>query len=203
MATTLPQPPGLNPSHYNAIFACGGIGEKAAHYWASRLVKVNSPDFDVIKQDLLIEILEQLPKFNPSRASLKTFINRVALYKVRKIRAHRNGGHRVASLDSKLSGRDDGRSITLGETLSEDADRRRDRNLAPDELSSLGLDLEGTIASLKPEHRDLCERLKTDTVTEIARESKASRGTLYEAIKQIRAAFERAGLSAYLPDHAG
>jgi RNA polymerase sigma-70 factor, ECF subfamily len=203
LATILSQPPGLNPSHYDAIFADGGIGERTAHHEASKLVKVNSPDFDVIKQDLLIEILEQLPKFNPSRASLKTFIGHVVHYKVCKIRAHRNDCHRVASLDSKLSGRDDGRSITLGETLSDDADRRRGRNPTPDELSGLGLDLEGTIASLKPEHRDLCERLKTDTVTEIARELKASRGTLYEAIKQIRAAFERDGLSAYLPDHAG
>ena len=207
MATILSQPPGFNPSHHHAIFADGGIGERTAHYATLKLVRLDSPDFDVIKQDLLIEILEQLPKFDPSRASLKTYVGRVVRYKVCKIRARRqaarNRRHRVTSLDAEVSGRDDGRSITLGEALSDDADRRLGRNLTPDELSGLGLDLEETIASLKDEHQELCERLKTDTFTEIATNLKISRGTLYEASKQIRAAFERNGLSDYLLDRAG
>ena len=51
---------------------------------------------------------------------------------------------------------------------------------------------------LPPELRDLCQRLATETVTEISRSTGVPRGTLYESIKRLRQIFKDAGLKDYL-----
>ena len=66
------------------------------------------------------------------------------------------------------------------------------------ELQDLSIDLGRVIASLPPELRTLCERLQTESVTEISRDTGIPRGTIYESIKKLRAIFEDAGLRDYL-----
>ena len=54
------------------------------------------------------------------------------------------------------------------------------------------------MARLPPKLRELCRRLKTETVAEIARDTGVSRAVIYESITKLRAIFEEAGLRDYL-----
>ena len=65
-------------------------------------------------------------------------------------------------------------------------------------VSELRIDLERAMAALSPEQRDLCRRLLTSTVAEISAATGVPRPTLYDRMRQIRAAFERAGLREYV-----
>jgi RNA polymerase sigma-70 factor (ECF subfamily) len=60
------------------------------------------------------------------------------------------------------------------------------------------MDLDRAIASLPDELRDLCERLRYDTMAEIAREMGVPRTTLYDRLSKLRDAFREAGLEDYL-----
>jgi RNA polymerase sigma-70 factor (ECF subfamily) len=51
---------------------------------------------------------------------------------------------------------------------------------------------------LPDELRDLCERLRDDTMAEIAREMGVPRTTLYDRLSKLRDAFREAGLEDYL-----
>jgi RNA polymerase sigma-70 factor (ECF subfamily) len=56
------------------------------------------------------------------------------------------------------------------------------------------------VARLRPELRELCERLRHMTLTEIARETGIPRGTLYERRSELQRIFEDAGLRDYLDE---
>ena len=60
------------------------------------------------------------------------------------------------------------------------------------------MDTAHVMDSLGDDLRDLCERLRSQTPTEIHRETGMSRSSLYERIKQIRARFIEAGLDQYV-----
>ena len=53
------------------------------------------------------------------------------------------------------------------------------------------------LEGLPRELRNLCWRLKAETVTEISRGTGVPRGTIYESIKKLREIFEDAGLKDY------
>ena len=67
-----------------------------------------------------------------------------------------------------------------------------------EELSALAIDVAAVIEGLPHELRNLCRRLKAETVTEISRDTGVPRGTIYESIKKLREIFEDAGLKDYL-----
>jgi len=64
--------------------------------------------------------------------------------------------------------------------------------------NEIRMDLDRAIASLPDELRDLCERLRDDTMAEIAREMGVPRTTLYDRLSKLRDAFREAGLEDYL-----
>jgi hypothetical protein len=66
------------------------------------------------------------------------------------------------------------------------------------EASCLALGLETVTKDLSVDLRDLCERLKFQSVGEIARETGVPRTTLNYAISQLRERFQKAGLNGYL-----
>ena len=95
---------------------------------------------------------------------------------------------------------DEGGSIERLETIDQEEYLRRTGKLSRPaaELRDLSIDLGRVIASLPPELRTLCQRLQTESVTEISRDTGIPRGTIYESIKKLRAIFEDAGLRDYL-----
>jgi RNA polymerase sigma-70 factor, ECF subfamily len=66
------------------------------------------------------------------------------------------------------------------------------------ELAQLVADVADVVAGLPAELRELAERLKTQSVAEIARDLSVPRMTLYQKVRLLRMRFERAGLKNYL-----
>ena len=157
-----------------------------------------------IEQDMMIDLLRRLPRFDPAIAQRQTFIVRIVEHRVATIIEAQKAGLRdfrrcAGSLDERRTDHDgaagDGPPVLdekeyLRETLAA-VDRESD-------LHHLRIDLERVFADLPDDLRDLCVRLQASTVSEVSRETGVPRGTLYEAIARLRTRFERAGVAAYL-----
>jgi RNA polymerase sigma-70 factor (ECF subfamily) len=161
-------------------------------------------DREDLEQEMMLDLLRRLPKYNPDRAQRNTFIARIVEHKVATIIEARKAGMRdyrlcTCSLNDRLED-EEGGSIERLETIDQEEYLRRTGKLSRPaaELQDLSIDLGRVIASLPPELRTLCERLQTESVTEISRDTGIPRGTIYESIKKLRAIFEDAGLRDYL-----
>jgi RNA polymerase sigma-70 factor (ECF subfamily) len=160
-------------------------------------------DRDDLEQDMVIDLLRRLPRFDPAKAKRETFIARIVEHQVATILESRKAGLRdfrlvLGSLDERRNedaGGDDGPPVL------DDAAHRRETVAAAErdqDRGDLRRDLERVLAGLPPELRDLCHRLCESTVSEISRETGKPRGTVYESIGKLRGRFEDAGLAVYL-----
>jgi len=153
---------------------------------------------------MVLDLLRRLPKFNPERAQLNTFIARVVEHKVATIIEARKAGIRDyrlcnCSLNDCLEDEEGGSVERIETTDQEDYLLRTGKLSRPAaELRDLSIDVRKVIEQLPPKLRELCRRLMTDTVTRISHETGIPRGTIYEFIKNLRAIFEDAGLRDYL-----
>ncbi len=161
-------------------------------------------DRDDLEQELILDLLRRLPKFNPKRAQLNTFIARVVEHKIASLIEARKAGIRdyrrcPFSLNDRFED-EEGRSVERVDTFDqEDYLLRTGAQSRPsDELSALTIDVAAVVKTLPPELRELCRRLKAESVTEISRDTDVPRGTIYEGIKRLREIFEDAGLRDYL-----
>ena len=186
-----------------------GIGDYAAwliRYKARQLIGsagLTKSDLEDIEQELILDLLQRLPKYDSDKAGYKTFIARVVDHRIATIIEERTAGLRdwrlcITSLNDIVP-LEEG---VCGERLEAyDIDEylrrtgRLSRNSA--ERLELSIDLGSVVASLKPELRMLCERLKTDSVTEISRDTGIPRTTLYGRIEELRNLFEDSGLKEY------
>ena len=164
-----------------------------------------TPDDDEdLQQEMALDLLVRLPKFDPGRACLSTFIARIVERKISTIIRHRTRAKRdyrcrVYSLDERIENADD--CSTLHDVISQgDCDLRVGRYGRPEiERIDLRIDVSLVLAKLPPELRALARRLYTQSITEVARELRVSRSTLYETgIARLREAFEDKGLDEYL-----
>ncbi|MFB3892014.1 MAG: sigma-70 family RNA polymerase sigma factor [Phycisphaerae bacterium] len=161
-------------------------------------------DFDDLRQELMLDVLRRLPKFRDDRGGIKIFIcdlidNRIADlvdYHEAQCRDRRRVDR---SLDEEAR-EEDGEQTSFGETITEDDARgrlgRRDRSRQ--EQAELALDMAATLGRLDEADRRLCLQLMVKTPLEIARETGARRGGIYERIARIRGKFAAAGLHRYL-----
>jgi len=160
-------------------------------------------DYDDLVQELTLEWLRYRPSFDPARAQLSTYAARVVesriAYLLRHRRAAKRGsGKAVASLDQLVKDPADGWA-ERGDRVSEDSLPQATGTGARESLQDLRVDVATLLASL-PEHlRDLCQHLKTMTISEYARHAGIPRSTVYEAISELRHRFEAAGIAEYLP----
>lgn len=160
-------------------------------------------DRDDLQQELVLRVLQSLPSFDPDQAHRNVFVTTVIERYVRNVLRNKRAGkrdhRRISSLNVMIDGTDDG-PIELAQTISQrELDARRNRNPRSDEeLAHLAQDMTEVIATLPTELRDLAERLKTQNVSEIARDMGIPRTTLHESVRRLRRRFERAGLKGYL-----
>ncbi len=161
-------------------------------------------DREDIEQELRLDLLRRLPKYNPKRAQRNTFIARVVEHRVASLIEAQKAGIRDyrrcrCSLNECFEDAD-GRSVERVDTFDqEDYLLRTGAQSRPsEELSALAIDVAAVLETLPPELRELCRRLKAETVTEISRDTGVPRGTIYESIKKLREIFKDAGLRNYL-----
>lgn len=153
---------------------------------------------DVI-QNMTLTLLEQSANFDPQRAKWSTYVketvHRIAVSLRRREDAEcRRGRRDVASL-SVLIPDEDGQLVELGATVSEaeyDAGLGRQRPSHTDAID-LTLDTQAVIDRLPENLREIAQRLKHQTVSQVAREMSIPRTTLLHHISKIRDAFADAG----------
>jgi len=162
-------------------------------------------DYEDLRQDMVLDLLRRLPQFDPGRACQNTFISRVVDRKVATIIRHRRQEKRdyrreAGSLDEPIEA-DDGGTVERGQAISQDDNDLNSgkQNRIEFERIDMRLDISIAIADLPPDLRALAERLKADTIAQIARDLGVPRSTLYETgITRLRKAFEDKGLREYL-----
>jgi len=189
---------------------CEGIDEYAVQiikFKAKQLVGrvgLTDSDREDLEQEMILDLLQRLPKYNPDRAQRNTFIARVVEHKIATIIEARKAGLRDyrlcnCSLNERLED-EEGGSVERMETIDQEDYLRLTGGLSRStaELRDLSIDVRQAIEKLPPELRALCRRLGIDTVTELSRDTGIPRGTLYESIKKLRTLFEGAGLRDYL-----
>ena len=161
-------------------------------------------DREDIEQELILDLLRRLPKYDPKRAQRNTFIARVVEHRVATLIEAQKAGIRDyrrcrCSLNECFED-EDGRSVERVDTFDQEDYllRTGGQSRSSEELSALAIDVAAVLERLPRELRNLCWRLKTETVTEISRDTCVPRGTIYESIKKLREIFEDAGLKDYL-----
>ena len=182
----------------------GGYAEWLIKQKSAQLVQhegFTEADREDIEQDLAVAILLQRSKFDPERSKFETFVARVidsAIAKMIKARKVAKRGYRRCSrsLNEPVpNGR--GGFVELGQVLDQDARLGRNGSRSEQELCDLRMDVAQALDALSPRLRRVCELLKEKTPRELAKEDGIPLSTTYDAIREIRAHFERLGLAEY------
>ena len=159
-------------------------------------------DVDDLIQELTAELLEYLPKFDPIRATLRTYVSRVVGRKgyriirdrIAEMRNPARESHSLNQVNTEETPETGAHAVT-----QEEHDRRIGRrNRSVEEQALLALDVASILAKFPDRFRALCEALKDNSITEAAQRLGIPRGTVYEHVKKIRDVFERADLRRYL-----
>ncbi|MFH1680409.1 MAG: sigma factor [Candidatus Eisenbacteria bacterium] len=160
-------------------------------------------DIEDLEQELTLDLLQRMPKYDPDRAQRTTFVARLVRNKIASVVEARKAGKRdyrtpVYSLTGWVKDATNGFLLRI-ETVDQDHYLlRTGRRRSQQEVLDLSIDLKRATDLLPPELRELCRRLRYETVSEISRAKGIPRSTLYEAIEKIRAHFEERGLRDYL-----
>lgn len=181
---------------------------KLIHHKACKLVgKAGYIEGDVedIKHDLIVDLLERLPKFDPTKARYNTFVARVVERKIcnliRDRRAARRDRRREeCSLNEDV---DAGEGDELHRTATLDQDDHEARcgkhRRPAEDRHQLRLDIDAVMADLSPDLRRAVELLRSMPINQVAREMGISRPSFYENhLTRLRDAFAAKGLDGYL-----
>ena len=161
-------------------------------------------DIKDIEQELTLDLLARLPKFDPDKATHKTFVARIIERKISTLIRYRTQERRdfrreSFSLNDHI--KDPGgeaveRACTIGQDEAEIRIDRRHRSREED--AQLRVDVSLVLSGLPTDLRELAGLLKTQTITEAAQSLGIPRSTLYGSRDRLRRIFENAGLQDYL-----
>ena len=178
-------------------YAAGAIRFKAGQLVGK--AGFTESDREDLKQELALDLLRRSRKYDPKRAKRSTFTSCVVKHRVASILAERMAPTRDIrkegpSLNEMIT---DGEGNQVERIMTIDAQVNR-RGRSPEEQHLLALDVQSLLETFPRKLRRLAERLKTETISEIARRAGVSRKQIYLSVWKIRRRFEKAGLRAYL-----
>lgn len=157
-------------------------------------------DLDDVIQELRLALIEQAGNFDPARARWSTFVKTVVRLTAATLRRKQRADFRqaeagFASLNVMIPD-EDGQLVEMGATVGEEEHRTglgQDFFNHADQVN-VALDVQAAIATLPAELQEIAERLKRQSVCEMARELGVSKTTLNRRVAEIREHFRRAGL---------
>jgi len=161
-------------------------------------------DLEDVVQDITLDVLERLPKYDASRASLRTFIDRITTHKIANIirdrrRLKRDYSCIAWSLDEEVR-TDDGHAARRGDGISQD-DCEREMGTASRpaiERIDLCMDIARVFNGLPPNLQLIAVLLMETSKSETAEVLGVPRGTFYgRELTQLRAMFKDKGLEKY------
>ncbi|MBF0424597.1 MAG: sigma-70 family RNA polymerase sigma factor [Magnetococcales bacterium] len=149
----------------------------------SRLPCFTRADVEDLEQELAMDLLRRLPWFDPSRAGLATFLDRIV-------------GHRAANLVAGAMAKRRGGGLTLVsvDDLESGDDQETTLDSPNQERVELGVEVRRLLGRLPEEHRHLCHLLMAVDKPEIPRRLGVSRATFYRRLAEVRGFFRDAGL---------
>ena len=161
-------------------------------------------DRDDLEQELSIDLVERLPKYDPSKASKSTFINRLIERKISRMIRYRTQAMRdyrreQMSLNDRISDGKDGEAERVY-TISSDVQARRtgQHRRTEGEQRELCIDVRSVLDRLSPSLIQTAKVLMFHRPAAAARVIGIPRSTLYEQhIAQLREVFEERSLQKY------
>jgi RNA polymerase sigma factor (sigma-70 family) len=134
-------------------------------------------DRDDLKQEVFAGVWAALSRFDPSRACLRTFVERVVANRitslVRTARSHRTRRSGYELIPSMLGA------------------------AVPGDHVDLRVDIRRVIGKLSSFDRDVAVHLTEHSVVETGRRMNVSRAAVYRSVHRLKVAFAAAGLSAF------
>lgn len=155
-----------------------------------------------IEQDLMVHLLAQADRFDPTRSSIDTFVDRVVdsgagmLVRARKrLKRCPEEGIEIKSLAVVVEQVDEPPAALASLISAEDQERRMGtRGLSDFEAFELADSVAIANAAMPPRLQAICRSLMKGNRTQTARELNLSRHDLESAIAEIRERFTQAGL---------
>lgn len=172
------------------------------HHKARRLIGkagFRLSDLNDIKQDLIVDLLERLPKFDPAKATYNTFVSRVVERKIcnmlrdrqAEVRDHRR---EVCSLNDEIDTGEDEPKQRLAAISQDDLDHRAGRP-TDEQRAHLHLDIQMVLSELPPPLRRAAKLLQILSVAQVARKMGIPHSTFYDTyLTRLREAFTAKGL---------
>ncbi|MCK4626280.1 MAG: sigma-70 family RNA polymerase sigma factor [Phycisphaerae bacterium] len=142
-------------------------------------------DFENLQQDMLLDLIQRLPKYIPSKSPINAFITMVVKNKVASIIEQRMSPSQEhvrneVSINTVLH--QDDCQVELGDTLC-----------TPQVNSDMNTDLPGAIAGFSKEQRAIWElRVQGWTWTEISAQTGIPRPTIYDRWEKIESHLKQA-----------
>ena len=170
-----------------------------AHYLARR-PGFSRCDEEDLRQEITTRLLGRVHHFDPGRASLNTFVDRVVASLVISIlrerhRQKRAPGNRALSLEAHAVSAEDG-CKPLREQVQVADVQRRTVGSAGDMQDAAERDsaVRAAMSRLSPQLQRICERLMHVPAATAARQLGLTRHQLLKAVKALRVHFRAAGL---------
>jgi DNA-directed RNA polymerase specialized sigma24 family protein len=156
-------------------------------------------DREDIEQELMLDLLRRLRRFNPKRAKRKRFVNRVIDHGVARLVEYQNAEMRDysrhgGSLSKKVDS-PEGERVERAELLDVQTCHP---GRADEETCQLEIDVEAVVAQLPGELRTIAIGLKTETVAGLARKMDIPRATLQDLVVKLRWRFAKGAMRKYL-----
>ena len=151
-----------------------------------------SDDWEDLKQEMILDVLRRVPKFNPARGDWQGFVRGVVRnHGAVLVMRERRRAPEVLSED--LMNREDASAVDALDILD-----KRSREHVVDALH-LSLDVRRVAESLPTQLQALAVLLGQMPVQDVCRHTGKSRSRVYQMTRQIREAFLKAG---FLPSSA-
>jgi len=170
---------------------------------AARLARsgvIPGMDAEDIEQDLRLDLLKRMARFDASRASFETFADRLIAHRIANLAATtaaKRAERSMKSLEAPIApDRADG-SLTLADITPEEAALHAPVNLGVVAANSLGQDVARLLHALSPGCRVVAIALGNMTAAEAARALGLHRSSVYARIARIRAVATSLGLQEY------
>ncbi len=125
-----------------------------------------------LEQEAVFQVWRKLARFDPTRSSLKTFIERIVANQMASSIRRRRALKRQVQPDERARSHVDCEADSV----------------------NLRIDVLRVLDGLRPDERDICQMLADHSAVDVSRRAGISRATIYRMIGHLRVAFTEAGL---------
>ncbi len=160
-------------------------------------------ELEDIRQEIILDLLERLPNYDPAKSARHTFINDIVDNRIADMIEERKAAKRdyhfaPTSLDAATVNENGTRNIDFESATEKTLPWNRGIQMLSDfELFELRDDIIRVLEKLPPNLLDICILLMQDNICTVAAETGIPKSTLIDHLKKIRNHFENSGLKNY------